>query len=55
MENIEVADDGYLYNTSSFNYNETPVGNLLFYPKPSSGQKLEIRLDDLLGMNITML
>ena len=55
IEDIEVHNDGYLYNTSSFNYNETPVGNLLFYPEPSSNQELEIRLDNLLGTNLTEL
>ncbi len=49
-EDIEVNDDYSLYNSSSFNYDELPIGSLSFYPKPNFQENIEIRLDDSLGV-----
>lgn len=47
-EAIEVNADGYLYNTSNFAYNSTPLGQRSSAPTPGGGS-LEIRLADSLG------
>ncbi|MDD4033292.1 MAG: DUF4270 family protein [Bacteroidales bacterium] len=47
-EKVEL-NEGYLYNTSSFEYDEVPLGSKTFRPKPVSGEKIEIRLSDELG------
>ena len=49
VEDIEENDDYLLYNTSFFNYNESPIGSLSFYPKPNFHDNIKIRLDDSLG------
>lgn len=50
IEDIEVNDDYNLYNSSSFKYDEIPIGFLSFYPKPNFYENIEIRLDDSLGV-----
>jgi len=54
-DEIEENDDGSLYNTSLFNYDEIPIGSLSFYPKPNFRDTLEIRLDEKLGKTLTEL
>lgn len=49
IEDIELNDDYSLYNTSFFEYDESPVGSLSFYPKPNFKDSIEIKLDDALG------
>jgi hypothetical protein len=47
-EDIELNDDGYLYNTSDFNDSKILLGQLTYTPKPSDDY-IEIRLSDDLG------
>lgn len=42
FEEIETEDDGSLYNTSSTKYWASPLGKLVFKPKPISGESIEI-------------
>lgn len=50
-DDIELNDDNYLYNTSTFQCDETPIGSLQFYPCPNSETLLTVRLNDDLGIN----
>ncbi len=52
LENLEVGDDDYLYNTASFAYSDTSLGSINFRPYPSGEDSVEIRLDDELGMTL---
>ena len=53
LEDIEIdEDDSYLYNTSSFEYDETPLGSLTFYPRPNYRDTIEITLDNSLGIEL---
>ena len=45
-------DNGYLYSTSSFSYQEEPLGRLHFLPKPNVGDTLEVPLADSFGSTI---
>lgn len=48
--NIELDDNGYLYNTTTSYYNETPLVSFSFNPTPGSrNEKLEVRLPDKWG------
>ncbi len=56
LEEIEPNDnDTYLYNTSSFEYDETPIGSSTFYPKPNFKDTITIKLDDVLGQRFMKL
>lgn len=48
-ENLELANSNYLYNTSSFNYNSTPLASFSYRPRPKSKTTFEVRLADELG------
>jgi hypothetical protein len=43
-ETIELDDDGYLYNNSQFAYEDTPLGELSFAPRPNKDDSVEIIL-----------
>ena len=51
-EDIDVFDDGYLYNNSSFNYLPISLGTKSFYPRPNSNKEVVIRLQDYLGNDL---
>ncbi len=46
---MEEYDDGQIYNTTSFKYDETPLGSITLKPRPGRDNYLEIRLPDTLG------
>ncbi len=48
-EELATDDNGYLWNTSSIGYYNTPIGSKTFMPHPGSKGKLSIRLSDELG------
>lgn len=48
-ENLELTSDNYLYNTSSFKYNETPLTTFSYRPRPKSKEQFEVRLPDTFG------
>ncbi len=48
-EEMELNDDGRLYNTSSFKHSENPIGSYTFIPRPGRDRYLEIRLPDELA------
>ena len=54
LENIEPDDDydaePYLYNTTTFKYDEIPLGSKTIVPKPNFHDTLAIRLNDELGL-----
>lgn len=54
-EELELAIDAnrneYLYNTSSFDYDPTPLGTYSFVPRPSQ-DSIEFRLNDAFGEEI---
>ena len=43
---------GYLYNTSKFTIDSTPLGTLTFMPRPHHSDSLEIILPDALGQEL---
>ncbi len=49
LEDIEENDDLLLYNTSSFYFDDNPLGSIQIIPKPNFYEKIEIRLPDELG------
>jgi hypothetical protein len=49
-EDIE-TDEGYLYNSSSFQIGNEPLGSLTFKPRPHN-DSIEIKLSDVLGLEI---
>lgn len=51
-EKIELNNNGYLYSSSTVAYDSGLIGSLTFKPKPRSGEKLEVRLSDELGMDL---
>ncbi|MFV0593395.1 MAG: DUF4270 family protein [Draconibacterium sp.] len=52
LEAIDDNDDGVLYNTSSFQYSDTPVGEIGLFPRPNKDDKIEIRLSDEMGLDL---
>ena len=48
-EKLVVNDDGYLYNTSSFQLANENLGVASFFPRPNSKDNLYLRLGDKLG------
>lgn len=51
-QEMELGDDSYLYNTSSFKTNATALGSVTFKPKPMTNKSLSIRLSDTLGKRL---
>jgi hypothetical protein len=52
LNRIELAETGYLYNTSSIPHENTPIGAYFFYPKPVTGDSIEFRIDDAIGREL---
>jgi hypothetical protein len=52
LDEIKETDDVYIYNTSKFKTDETPLGSLKFTPEPNKDDMLEIRLDDEWGKTL---
>ncbi|HZL09960.1 MAG TPA: hypothetical protein VFC65_08180 [Prolixibacteraceae bacterium] len=50
---MELDDDNYLYTTSQFAYEETPLGTISLKPKPNSHKKVSIRLSDKFGNRLS--
>lgn len=48
-ELVVLNDNGYLYNTSSVNYNPEVLGSCSFKPRPNGSDKVEVRLSDELA------
>lgn len=51
-ETMEKPDEKYFYNTTTFSYDEVPLGTLIFKPRPYSDGDIEIRLSDDLGKEL---
>jgi hypothetical protein len=49
QEKMELGDNGSLYTTSKFKYNNQPLGSISLKPRPHSHRKVNIRLSDSLG------
>ena len=54
-EEMEEPDEAYMYNTTSFLYDDSPIGLLSFRPRPNFKDSIEIRLDDALGLELMSL
>ncbi len=52
LEEIEETDNSYIYNTSRFKTDETPLGVKKIIPEPNTRDSLEIRLNDELGKSL---
>ncbi|HEY0740260.1 MAG TPA: DUF4270 family protein [Chryseosolibacter sp.] len=50
-ERIDENDDGSLYNTSKFAFNQIPIGQLNFKPRPHA-DSLAIPIDDAVGSSL---
>lgn len=48
-EPMELGSDGYLYSTTQFRYDNSPLGSINIQPRPRSHKKLSIRLSDTWG------
>lgn len=51
-EKLELKDQNYFYNTSSLDYEQDPLGEITFYPRPSTKEKLAITLDKSFGQEL---
>ncbi|MBN1414576.1 MAG: DUF4270 family protein [Bacteroidales bacterium] len=51
-EDIQLHDNGYLYNTSSFNHNSDTLGIAQFWPSPDASRSVEIKLKDTVGLDL---
>ena len=53
LDDIEPNEEDYsYYNTSNFNYNNTPLGEKRFFPRPQKKDSIEIKLNDNFGKSI---
>jgi len=50
LEEIEIDENGAIYNTTSFKYNDTPLGEITYTPRPYRDDSVVIRLDDSMGL-----
>ncbi len=48
-------DNSYLYSTSNFNYDTTPLGSINLKPRPKSGKEVSIRLSDKFGLRLAQM
>ncbi|HCE56864.1 MAG TPA: hypothetical protein DER09_03455 [Prolixibacteraceae bacterium] len=51
-ETMEAPDEVYFYNTTHFQYDENPIGSVVFNPRPNRDNELEFRLNDALGAEL---
>jgi hypothetical protein len=51
-ENIEFDHDDVISNSTSFHYQSTPIGSIVYNPKPTSPDTLVIRLSDDVGIDL---
>ncbi len=49
LEELETDEDGVIYNTTKFEYDDTPLGEVTYIPRPFKDDSVVIRLDDALG------
>jgi len=54
-DEMELDDNSYLYTTSSFAYEDKPLGSIRLKPKPNSHKKVSIRLSDDLGQRLSQM
>jgi hypothetical protein len=52
LEEIELNESGYLYNTSSVAYSLNDIGQETFIPQPGIDDSIEIRLNDYIGLDL---
>lgn len=51
-EKVTLNDNGYLYNSSSFQYQSAPVAQCTFRPRSGENSDIEIRLPDNFGKDL---
>jgi hypothetical protein len=51
-DDIQVREDGYLYNTSTFGYENDLMGSIRFRPMPKTADSLEIKISDAFGLEL---
>lgn len=51
-EKLILKDQSYFYNNSSFDYEPISLGEINFYPRPNSKEKLSIALDPSFGQEM---
>lgn len=51
-EKVMLNENGYLYNSSSFAYESSPLAVCSFLPRPHSSERIEVRLPDDLGSDL---
>lgn len=52
IDDIEAYDDGYIYSTSSFPIEETPIGSYTYNPRPNFMDSVEVPIDDNIGKEL---
>ena len=52
LDELELTESGYLYNTSSFAYESAPIASHIFRPTPSSNDSVEITINESVGLEI---
>jgi len=50
LEEPEYDEQGSLYNTTSYQYDDTPLGEITYIPRPFRDDSVLIRIDDNLGL-----
>jgi hypothetical protein len=51
-DDIKVRDGGYLYNTSTFGYEDDPLGSIRFRPMPGTADSVEIKISNAFGLEL---
>jgi len=51
-DRLQLKEQTAFYNTTSLDYDHTSLGELIFYPRPSSKEKIEIELNKDFGQEI---
>jgi hypothetical protein len=51
-EAMELRSSGYLYNTSAFAFDEKPLAQYTFYPRPGRKDSIEFKLDPVFGQSL---
>ena len=51
-EELELDESGYLYNTSSFAHESTPIATHIFRPTPLAKDSIEITINELVGVEL---
>jgi len=52
IDELELTESGYLYNTSSFAYEDSPIASHIFHPRPTTNDSIEILVNESVGLEL---